>query len=69
MRRNVVDLTRDIMTIEAVGGYDDAVRLIGTRAVVRPPVQVVLDRLQGIPVDIAPRFVTAEALLAEKGTR
>jgi hypothetical protein len=29
----------------------------------------VLDRLQGIPVDIAPRFVTAEALLAEMGTR
>jgi len=48
-----------------VGGYDEAVRMIGTRAVVRPQVQVVLDRLKSIPVDIEPRFVTAEALMGE----
>jgi hypothetical protein len=67
MRRNVVDLTREIMTLEAVGGYDEAVRLIETRGVIRPQVQVVLDRLKEIPVDIEPRFVTAEALMAEAG--
>ena len=30
--------------------------------VVRPEVQRVLDRLQGVPVDIEPRFVTADEL-------
>lgn len=63
--QNVVDLTREIMTIEAEGGYDQAARLIAGRGVVRPEVQAVLDRLTDIPVDIEPRFVTAEALLAE----
>jgi hypothetical protein len=33
-------------------------------AVVRPQTQVVLDKLKGVPVDIEPRFVTAEQLLA-----
>ena len=34
-------------------------------AVVRPEVQRVIDRLGTVPVDIAPRFVTAERLLAQ----
>jgi hypothetical protein len=67
IRQNVVDLTREIMTIEAVGGYAEARRVIETRGVVRPEVQVVLDRLRSIPVDIEPRFVTADALMAENG--
>ena len=32
---------------------------------IRPEVQRVLDRLTNVPVDIEPRFVTAEKLLAE----
>ena len=32
--------------------------------VVRPQVQTVLDRLKDVPVDIEPRFVTADQLLA-----
>ena len=31
-------------------------------AVVRPPVQAILDRLKDVPVDIEPRFVTADKL-------
>jgi len=31
--------------------------------VVRPQVQTVLDRLKDVPVDIEPRFVTADQLL------
>ena len=31
--------------------------------VVRPPVQKALDRLQAIPVDIEPQFVTADELV------
>ena len=65
IKQNVIDLTRDIMTLQAVGGYDDAQRMIATLGVVRPEVQTVLDRLRDIPVDIEPRFVTAERLLAE----
>jgi hypothetical protein len=65
MRQNVVDLTRDIMTLQAVGGYEDAKQMIQELAVVRPPVQTVLDRLKDVPVDIEPRFVTAEQLLED----
>jgi hypothetical protein len=63
IRQNVVDLTRDIMTLQAVGDYRAATQMIETLAVIRPPVQAVLDKLTGVPVDIEPRFVTAEGLL------
>jgi len=56
-------LTRDIMTLQAAGGYDRAKALIATMAVIRPEVQKALDRLAGVPVDIEPRFVTAEQLV------
>ncbi|MBI4888296.1 MAG: hypothetical protein HY824_14475 [Acidobacteria bacterium] len=62
IRQNVVDLTRDLLTLEAVGGYGEAVQMIQTLAVIRPPVQTVLDRLKDVPVDIEPRFVTAQQL-------
>ena len=64
IRQNVADLTRDIMTLQALGGYSDARQMIERLAVVRPPVQAVLDRLTDVPVDIEPRFFTAEQLLA-----
>jgi hypothetical protein len=64
IRQNVSDLTRDIMTLQATGDYQGAKRLIETLGVVRPPVRAVLDRLAGVPVDIAPRFATAERLSA-----
>ena len=62
IKQNVVDLTRDIMTMQAVGDYAAAKQMIAQLAVVRPPVQRVLDRLSGVPVDIEPRFVTAAQL-------
>ena len=65
IRQNVIDLTSDIMTLQAIGGHAEAARLIERLGVVRPKVQVVLDRLEGVPVDIEPRFVTAQQLLAE----
>jgi len=64
IREGVIGLTRDIMTLQAEGRYDRARALIDTLGVIRPPVQAVLDKLADVPVDIAPRFVTAEALLA-----
>ena len=51
----ITSLTRDIMTLQAEGSYAKAKALIET-GTIRPTVQKVLDRLQGVPVDIEPRF-------------
>jgi hypothetical protein len=62
IKEGVTALTREIMTIQARGDYTRARDLLNRLAVVRPPVQQVLDRLRGVPVDVEPRFVTAEEL-------
>jgi hypothetical protein len=64
IRQNVIDLTRDIMTMQAVGDYAAAKQMIDTLVSIRPPVQAVLDKLKDVPVDIEPRFVTANQLLS-----
>jgi hypothetical protein len=64
IRQNVTDLTRDIMTMQAAGDYNAARQMMEQLGVVRPQVQAVLDRLTSVPVDIEPRFVTADELLA-----
>jgi hypothetical protein len=58
----VTALTRELMTLEAAGDYAQAKELLATQAVVRPQTQRVLDRLRDVPVDVRPRFVTAEEL-------
>jgi hypothetical protein len=65
MKRAVTDLTRDLMTLQAEGDYAGTRALIDRFAVVRPEVQRLLDRLTEVPVDIAPRFVTAETFERE----
>jgi hypothetical protein len=62
MKRAVTDLTREIMSLQAQGGAEQARTLMAKYGVIRPEVRKVLDRLTGVPVDIEPRFVTAEAL-------
>jgi hypothetical protein len=57
-------LTGEIMAVQAAGDRNRAQELLRTRAVIRPEVQRVLDRLQAVPVDIEPRFTTAQKLLA-----
>ncbi|HYG67617.1 MAG TPA: hypothetical protein VD838_08160, partial [Anaeromyxobacteraceae bacterium] len=64
MKEAVRSLTREIMTIQAKGDRAAAQALLEKYGVVRPEVKKVLDRLAGVPVDIAPRFVTAEELAA-----
>ena len=64
IRAAVEDLTRRLMTIQAQGDYDAANRVLETLGVVRPEVRRVLDRLGGVPIDIQPRYATAEALAA-----
>jgi hypothetical protein len=58
----VTALTRELMTLQAEGSYAKAKALLERLAVVRPDTQRVLDRLKDVPVDIEPRFVTAEKL-------
>jgi hypothetical protein len=59
----VIALTREIMTLQAEGSYSKARDLIDRLGIIRPQVQKVLDRLTSVPVDIEPKFVTAEKLL------
>ena len=61
MAEAVTSLTRDIMTLQAEGGYEKAKELITTLGVVRPQVKTVLDKLAAVPVDIEPRFTSADA--------
>lgn len=58
----VRDLDHELLTIEAQGDYASAKRLLDQLGVMRPVITHALNRLSGIPVDIQPVFVTADAL-------
>ena len=58
----VTGLTHDIMTLQAHGDYAGTKALLDKMSVIRPEVQRVIDQLTQVPVDIAPRFVTADAM-------
>jgi hypothetical protein len=64
IRQGVTALTHDLLTLEAEGDYAKAKEMLGRLAVVRPDVRRLLDRLTSVPVDIEPRFPTAEKLVA-----
>ena len=61
-KRAIVDLTHDIMTLQAHGDEAAARALLKSKVTIRPEVQRVLDRLSAVPVDIAPQLVTANEL-------
>jgi hypothetical protein len=61
----VRSLTQEILAIQSTGDAARARALLQRLGVVRPEVQRVLDWLVHVPVDIAPRFTTAERLTAE----
>jgi hypothetical protein len=52
------------MTLQAEGSYTKAKAMLDTLGVIRPETRAVLDKLAGVPVDIAPRFSSAAALLS-----
>jgi len=62
IKETVAALTRDLMVLQAEGGYARAKTMIGKLAVVRPEVKRALDRMGRVPVDVEPRFVTAASL-------
>jgi hypothetical protein len=65
IKEAVTALTREIMMIQAEGDYAKARELGERLGMIRPPVERALDALGSVPVDIEPRFTTAEKLLAE----
>jgi hypothetical protein len=62
IKEGVAALTRELMTLQAQGDYAKAKDLGARLGVVRPPVERALEKLKNVPVDIEPRFVTAEQL-------
>lgn len=62
VRDAVRDLVHDLLTVEAQGDYNGAKKMLDTLGVIRPEVQRALDKLQGIPTDIEPRYVTADEI-------
>jgi hypothetical protein len=64
VKGGVTGLTREIMTIQAEGDYGKAVALRDRLGVIRPVVKRALDKLMAVPVDIEPRFTTADELMA-----
>ena len=65
VKAGVEGLTREIMTIQAEGNYARAKELLAKFGVVRPEVQKALDKMGNIPVDIEPKFTTAEQLIRD----
>jgi hypothetical protein len=59
-------LTAEIMNVQSAGDGAKAAELLRVRGVIRPEVKAVLDRLTKVPIDVEPRFVTAEKLLQER---
>ena len=68
IKEGVAALTREIMTIQAEGSYERAKEMQTRLGVIRPEVQRALDKMKSIPVDIEPRFVTAEQLVRESAS-
>ena len=63
IRDGVKGLTNEIMSLQAAGDYAKAKDMATRLGVVRPDVQKVLDKLQGIPVDVQPHWTTADQLV------
>ncbi|OJT26968.1 hypothetical protein BO221_02895 [Archangium sp. Cb G35] len=67
IKESVTALTKQLMELQAGGNRANAESLLEKMGVVRPEVKRVLDKLSNVPVDVEPRYVTAEKLAAELG--
>ena len=65
MKQAVTSLTKQLMELQGRGDREAAEALLAKQGVVRPPVRRVLERLKDVPVDIAPRYITAEELVRD----
>ena len=62
IKEAVAALTKELMELQASGDVAKARTMLEQRATARPEVKKVLERLLAVPVDIEPRFVTADAI-------
>ncbi len=67
IQESVVALTKQLMELQGRGDRAQAEALLGKMGMVRPEAQKVLDKLKSVPVDIEPRFVTADQLERDFG--
>ena len=63
IKKAVIDLNRELLTIEATGDYARAKEMMTRYVVIRPDVQKALDKMKAVPNDIRPTFVTARTLM------
>ena len=61
----VEGLTHEIMTLQAQGNYEKAKALLPHPGSIKPEVERALGKMSGVPVDIEPKFATAEQLVRE----
>jgi hypothetical protein len=55
-------LAAELLLIEAEGSYAGAQKLIAERGQMPPEMKQILGRLEGIPIDIRPRYTIVEKL-------
>ncbi|MGH8092413.1 MAG: dipeptidyl-peptidase 3 family protein [Chthoniobacterales bacterium] len=65
IKAGVEGLTHEIMTLQAEGNYEKAKDLLPHPGSIKPEMERALDRMGGLPVDIEPKFTTAEQLVRE----
>jgi len=65
IKAGVEGLTREIMTVQAEGNYEKAKDLLPHLGSIKPEVERALNKMGGVPVDIEPKFTTAERLVRE----
>ena len=66
IKQAVRDLDHDLLTLEAEGDYAGPKKMLDDLGVIRPGMKKAFDRLEEIPTDIEPIFVTADELAPEK---
>jgi Peptidase family M49 len=62
IKQAVQDLDHDLLTLEAEGNYAGAKELLDNLGVLRPVLKRAFEKLTSVPTDIAPVFVTADAV-------
>ena len=65
IRGAVRDLAHDLLTLEATGDYAGAKKMLDSMATIGPEVAATLKKVEAVPVDINPAFVTAKQLAPE----
>jgi hypothetical protein len=66
IKEAVKGLTHDIMTVQAEGNYAQASEMLPKPgSAIRPEVEAALNKMGNLPVDIEPKFTSAEQLLRE----